>query len=256
MTLRLPKRLIFCTLAYCCFHSAPAWAWEVAKSQPLFGDSAIRFIRKEIKQDEHIVEMHLLVFKSPEYTLAVVDDESSTLDLPSAVKARGGVAGVNGGYFHPDHSPLGLVIKDGILVHDFEQAKLLSGVIAVTPRAVSLLRAQQYRPSMKLRQALQAGPFLVDQGKVTTGLNATRNAARTVILSDGGSQCGLLLCRSVTLAEMAEILVAPGVINEIRIQRALNLDGGSSSGMWVRDAAFSSTPWKPVRNYLTVIKGR
>jgi uncharacterized protein YigE (DUF2233 family) len=172
------------------------------------------------------------------------------------MEAEGCQAGVNGGYFHPDRTPLGLVISDGKLLHGFERARLLSGLVVVTRSGqISLLRAAAYKPAPNIWQALQAGPFLVDGGKPVVGLNSKTRAERTAVLSDNAGLFALLKCGSVTLAELAEILSNPKVISELRVRRALNLDGGSSSGMWVRGEAraFYHPELKTVRNYLAVV---
>jgi hypothetical protein len=61
----------------------------------------------------------------------------------------------------------------------------------------------------------------------------------------------------VTLAELAESLASPGALTGWRVDRAINLDGGSSTGFFfdrgVGDAAITLNPWKRVRNLLCVI---
>src|SRR5271170_2908367 len=58
------------------------------------------------------VEMHAVFFNVKQCTLLVVDDAPGTATLDAAMRARGCLAGVNGGYFNPDRTPLGLVISD------------------------------------------------------------------------------------------------------------------------------------------------
>ena len=166
------------------------------------------------------------------------------------------LAGVNGGYFHPDRTPLGLVISYGKVLHGFERARLLSGVLLVTRTRISLLRSAEYKPQADIRQALQAGPFLVDHGKIVAGLNADSRADRTAVLGDNAGRFALVLCRDVTLAELALVLSDERIISELKVNRALNLDGGSSSGMWVRDEPrpFYRPELKSVRNYLAVVE--
>jgi uncharacterized protein YigE (DUF2233 family) len=165
------------------------------------------------------------------------------------------VAGTNGGYFHPDRTPLGLLVCDGRQVHPLERAKLLSGLATVTTRGVSLQRVAEFRGSRAARQALQAGPFLVDGGKAVAGLNATKSARRTAILSDGRGGIALLISTSTTLAELAQILATPGMVPGLKVVRALNLDGGSSTGIWIRQpgGAYCERPFKSVRNYVGIV---
>jgi exopolysaccharide biosynthesis protein len=85
-------------------------------------------------------------------------------------------------------------------------------------------------------------------------LNATKTAARTVVFQDAKGRAGFLICKSVTLAEMADLLATPALFPEGKIVRALNLDGGSSTALLVRgDPPFYQREWKSVRNYLAIV---
>lgn len=197
--------------------------------------------------------MRFVLFDSKKCLLKTIDNPGGD-DLAAAMERTGCLAGVNGNYFHADGTPLGLVICDGKTLHSLERAKLLSGVLTVTRDRISLLRTAEYQPDPKIAQALQAGPFLVDHGGPVPGLNDTRRAERTVMLSDGHGRCALLVCCGpVTLTGMSRILSSPGVISEMRVVRALNLDGGSSTALWVREPPFYRREFKTVRNFLGVV---
>lgn len=194
------------------------------------------------------LELHLVLANPKTHSLKVVDNPGQ--GLAAAMDTRGCVAGVNGGYFHADNTPLGLVVADGQRIHPLERAKLLSGLMVVNASGkVSLLRTGEFKSTP--RQALQAGPFLVDRSKPVAGLNATKRATRTVVFTDDKGRFGLLVCDPVTLAEMARILTSPEVAAETRIVRALNLDGGTSSALWV-EGKLVVRNLKPVRNYLAL----
>lgn len=202
------------------------------------------------------VTLHVVLFDLKKCTLTVVDNPDGSETLGDAMKKRGALAGVNGGYFHPDRKPLGLVISDASIVHPIERAKLLSGYVIVMDGEPILLRFSEF-PTNRLnlpQQALQAGPFLVDRGRAVPGLNAARAAERTVALADTGGIRALLVSGPVTLAEMSQILVTAPVLPGSTIRRALNLDGGSSTGMWIKaePEPFYLREGKDVRNYLAV----
>jgi len=142
-------------------------------------------------------------------------------------------------------------------LHPFERAKLLSGIVAADRTRIALLRVAEMKTFSQPREALQAGPFLIDKGGVVPGLNSRRSAARTVVFTDTAGHCGLLVCRHATLAETAEILLAVRFASGAKIRRALNLDGGSSTGLWVRsEPEFYLREGKEVRNYLGVVSLR
>ena len=241
--------LCFFTLA------SPRADWTLQSSTRIETASpAITLVRKTVTGDRD-VEIHIVFFDIRKCDLRVIDQPGESGDLEAAMLANKCLAGVNGNYFHPDHTSLGLVISDGVGVHALERAKLLSGLLVSRPGHFSLLRFAEFTPEKSITQALQAGPFFIDKGGPVPGLEATRVADRTVILSDGKNLGAFLVCRSATLAETAAILATPGIITEMHITRALNLDGGSSAGLWV-DALpkpLYISELKSVRNYLALM---
>lgn len=227
-------------------------AWTFSNAEPLAAPAGISFARVSASDGERHAELHIVSFQPKAHTFAVMDNPDGAFDLGSASAKRGVLAAVNGGYFHPDRTPLGLVVRQGVTIHPLERAKLLSGIVVVKKDRIALLRAAEFRASKDVREALQAGPFLVDGGKPVAGLNDTRGAARTVVFADASGNFGLLTCKSATLAETGSILAA---LPTVKITRALNLDGGSSTALWVkRDGVpFYSREWKGVRNYLAIL---
>jgi hypothetical protein len=59
----------------------------------------------------------------------------------------------------------------------------------------------------------------------------------------------------VSLSELAKILATTRLAEDFRIERAINLDGGSSSAFWVareNGSAFSIPEQKTVRDFVGV----
>ena len=229
--------------------------WIFSNAETLAAPAGIDFIRRPASDGKRSVELHVVTFRAKAHTFAVMDNPDGAFDLGNASAKRGALAAVNGGYFHPDRTPLGLVVRQGATLHPLERAKLLSGLVVVKKDRIALLRTGEFRASPDVREALQAGPFLVEAGKAVAGLNDTRSAARTVVFADGAGRFGVLTCKSATLAETARILATQGLLPEGKITRALNLDGGSSTALWVKrePSPFYSREWKGVRNYLAIV---
>jgi hypothetical protein len=75
-----------------------------------------------------------------------------------------------------------------------------------------------------------------------------------VVFTDAAGRCGFVVCKSVTLAEMAAILVSADIFPRGKITRALNLDGGSSTGLWVKgEPPVYLREGKEVRNFLALV---
>lgn len=201
--------------------------------------------------DEATVELALFSQKSA--TLRVIDNPTGQLDLAAVMEREHGLAGVNGGYFDPADKPVGLLISDGKMIAPLRKARLLSGIAVVSEGRVQLLRVAEY--SKKAVAALQCGPFLVDRAQPVPGLDDTRSARRTFIAIAGSDRAMIGFCSAVTLAQLAKIIGKPGLASDLKVQRALNLDGGSSSAFWLAGdrGVFSIPEQKTVRDFVGVV---
>jgi uncharacterized protein YigE (DUF2233 family) len=178
--------------------------------------------------------------------------------VQEAVSKFDAFAGVNGGYFQPDLTPVGLLISEGKLIHPLERAKLLSGVFFVRKQKPNLVRVQHFSDTTGVSDAIQCGPFLVEKGSIVAGLSRGRSAPRTFVFPTRSNYWGVGICRSVTLAELAEVLTVTDLLPNGPIVTALNLDGGSSTGFYLArgDQSISSPEWTTVGNYLLLSQAR
>ncbi|WP_245969790.1 phosphodiester glycosidase family protein [Thiocapsa rosea] len=207
------------------------------------------------------ITAHLAFFTSRAFRLEVIDlgadPEPAYPTLEAAFRAVGCVAGVNGGFFHPDWQPSGLVISKGRRINRFETAKLLSGVIYNDDRGIHLVRRGRFQDHKGINALLQTGPYLVEDGRPVRGLSASDPRRRTFIATDwrGHWVIGASMS-SLTLAELGAILASPDAMTPWRVDRAINLDGGSSTGFYFDRSAGQAPvtlhPWKRVRNLLGI----
>lgn len=211
--------------------------------------------------DGRQVTAHLAFFASRAFRLEVVDlgsgPEASFPTLGDAFRTKGCVAGVNGGFFHPDWRPAGLVISEGRRINRFENAKLLSGVVYSDGEGIQLVRRAQFQDHPGITALLQTGPYLVEGGQTVRGLSTSESRRRTFIATDGRGRWVLGATLSpLTLAELAECLASPGALTHWRTDRAINLDGGSSTGFFfdqgAGEAPVTLHPLKRVRNLLGI----
>lgn len=231
--------------------------WTVASTESEFSTGRLaehRHIEASSATGERAA-LDLAIFSTKTATLRVIDIPVANTDLEAVMRRESCVAGVNGGYFDPQYTPVGLLVSDGRIVAPQQKARLLSGVVSVVKGHVLLQRASEFSLKMKPTAARQCGPFLIDDGKAVPGLNQGRVARRTFIATLSGERAAIGYCSHVTLAELANLLVAPSVVSGAKVQRALNMDGGSSSGFWFAGEreAFSIAEQKTVRDYLAVV---
>lgn len=196
-------------------------------------------------------ELDLAIFLNKDAALRVIDDAEADDGLAATMQKENCIAGVNGGYFDPNYAPVGLLVSDGRVVTPLQKAKLLSGVVSVVKGRVRVERVASFSMKAKPSAARQCGPFLVENGKAVANLNNSRAARRTFVASLGGDRAAVGYCSSVTLAELADLLAAPA----LQTQRALNMDGGSSSGFWFagENGVVYRREGKTVRDYIAVM---
>jgi exopolysaccharide biosynthesis protein len=240
------------------FSTAKAqWTQISSESEPSSAKGAEhRYIVMEDSGNGDRASLELAIFSTKSCRLAVVDRSTEPrLDLEEVMANGNFVAAVNGGYFDPEYRPIGLLIVDGKTVAPLQKARLLTGVLSSAAKKVQISRVSEFSMSQKPDAAVECGPMIVDAGKAVHGLESTKNARRTFAAVAVGDKAAIGFCSDVTLADLSDIL-AGVVIPGFKIQRAINLDGGSSSAFWFKRAngsAFSIGEQKPVRDFVAVV---
>jgi len=154
---------------------------------------------------------------------------------------------VNAGYFTEDHHATGLVISDS--VRSGKSYTGFGGMFAVQGDRVQVrwLVARPYNPAEPLSQAVQAFPMLVHSGgKPGVTEDDGSLARRTVVGQDRRGRIVFLVSPDLffTLKNLSAFLVA----SDLELDTALNLDGGTSSGLMLagRDGPTGVDSWVKV----------
>ncbi len=140
---------------------------------------------------------------------------------------------INGGYFDQQHSTTGLVVSNGQTFGTSYQG--FGGMLAVDSQGYVQLRylsQHPYDPNEGLQQATQSAPMLILPGGKRADFDADASSSRrSVVAMD--KQGRLLFIASPSMAfsldELADLLAT----SDLSINVALNLDGGSSTGLYV-----------------------
>jgi len=166
-------------------------------------------------------------------TLSVAYQPTQPLSMGEWMQQEHATAILNGGYFDDQNSATGLVVSDG---QSFGSSYTgFGGMLSVNSNGHISLRSlsqQPYDPSNEqLRQATQSSPMLVSGGKATQFNANAASSRRSVVAMD--KQGRLLFIASpgtaFSLGELEDLLVS----SDLSIDRALNLDGGASTGLYV-----------------------
>jgi uncharacterized protein YigE (DUF2233 family) len=206
-----------------------------------------------------VVQVWLTTFSADRHALRVIDNTARDQpyrygDLAQAMRGEGGVAGCNGGFF--DRSPFvpsGYLISDGRASGVFNPTSWMKGLLVVRKDVLSLESTDGFKPGdAEVTQLLQSGPWLVRGGLAEKDNNATLQAARTFVGTDGNGGWFIGVTDDCTLQELADFLAGGEIRTAVHVRDALNLDGGPSTGLWVKDVRFYQREKWTVQNYLGV----
>jgi len=231
--------------------------WNVLSvaSEPGRAGVERRHIVVENKGADQRADLDLAIFSGKSCTLRVIDNPDGQT-LAAVMKREKCVCGVNGGYFDTNFEPIGLRIVNKKMVAPLRRARLITGVLLASSHGVQIVRAREFSPRQKIVAAIQCGPFLVDASQRVRGLNDSQRARRTFAATTTNERALVGVCSEVSLAELATILGTTSMVADSKIERAMNLDGGSSSAFWFapeNGSAFSISEQKPVRDFVAVV---
>ena len=231
--------------------------WTIASAQSEAGSAGVvhRHVVLENAADGGHVTFEFAIFSAKSCALRIIDNPEGER-LASIMKREKYVCGVNGGYFDEDFKPIGLRIVNSQMLMPLKSARLITGVLFASPHGVQIVRAREFSQRQKIETAIQCGPFLVDRSQRVGGLNNSQQARRTFAATVMNERVLLGVCSEVSLADLAAILATTQIAADLKIQRALNLDGGSSSAFWFareNGSAFSIPEQKSVRDFVAVV---
>lgn len=143
---------------------------------------------------------------------------------------------VNGGFFTAENIATGAIVVNGQASGTSYQD--FGGMLAITAEGPSLrwLPEQPFNPAEGLAAGLQSFPMLVlPGGQLGYPDEDGARDRRTVIAQDGNGRMLFIiaLSGSFTLHRMSRFLIE----SDLNIDRALNLDGGTSTGLILSDPA-------------------
>ena len=198
-----------------------------------------------------------VTFDRRNYFLKVIDQKEGpgTEFTGAEFAGQGSLAAINGGFFNPDGSPLGLVITDGQSRGAFNSHSFL-GTGIIDGENTILSHRKSYQKSSEL---LQSGPRLVWDQERLTGLSKSKERPRSFVIWDGNNHFGIGHADRATLQGLANNLQAQP-FEGFHIKYAINLDGGTSCDLWVSTQipgggfTKSSLFRKKARNYLALRK--
>jgi exopolysaccharide biosynthesis protein len=223
--------------------SQPAWTIvkeEISQTSHL----SVRVIMRKVKRRDES-QIKALIFDEKDCELRIISqtDRATAKPLSEILASTKAVGGTNGGYFQPkDLTPSGLEIALGKQTGSFIDDNSDYGSLAVSGGKGRLLWQREAGDLSRYDGLIQCSPKLVDQGRSNLGNNDANDhrAMRTFLATDGSGKWLLGVCSWIKLNELASLLATPEIFPELKIVRALNLDGGPSTGLWWKDTKGAS----------------
>lgn len=144
---------------------------------------------------------------------------------------------INANFFGRDLKPLGLVISNSSQLHPIQLGgRTLTGVFTRSKDGDKIIHRDKFQISKEMTQAIQAGPRLIEDGQPIS-IPEDAPTRRSAIAIDSAGRILLFASKDrfpgLSLKDLQEILMR----RELQIKDALNLDGGSSSQLYVSPSA-------------------
>lgn len=184
-------------------------------------------------------------------------------------KLTGAAVVANASYFDENGRPLGFFLSGGkvynrrILFRGRNEALHLGAVFFVREGTEAMgIASREVFEAGGAREAFQAGPYLVREGRPVMGIERYREywrpARRTVLAFEGDGHLLVLVSepegRGLSWCEFQSVLSRPGVQGGLGVAEAMNLDGGSSSQLLVQAAGYrGETAGRSVPAFLLLV---
>lgn len=212
--------------------------------------------------DAHVVRVDL---SQPQLQIIATAESERGLTVTEFASRTGAIVAINGDYFDPGSKPIGLAMGDGRVWAAPTESIRRQEVVGVGGRRVQIFpRKEPLRaPEPWMTGAVSGWPAVVEgcepvdrlpgsdhftlapHPRTAVGLSADRQILYLVV-ADGRRE-GV---PGLTLPELARLM------DDLGACTAVNLDGGGSSAMWVRDRIVnqpSDLIERPVANHLAVV---
>lgn len=170
---------------------------------------------------------------------------------------------ISGGLYTKESTPIGLFISEGKELKSKIRDTFYNGIFSLNYEGYAVISYHEvtssaYREAKNARIAIQSGPTLLINSAILPFEDRNSEEARRVVLGITDSQKivfmvfykGESVFMGPTLSILANLVLAAGTQMGIKIEDALNLDGGSASSIITENLYLSELT--PVGSYFCV----
>jgi uncharacterized protein YigE (DUF2233 family) len=186
--------------------------------------------RADLEKPSAPGSVHLLLINPSKFRLSVATAGQfglSSADAKTYAEKSGAVAAINGGFFTPDYKPLGLIVNNGKTDNAIKWVSWWH-VFQVTDGRAQVVTKPEFLLTPGTEMAIEAGPRLLVAGEPPATLKPS-SAERSAI---GVTANGMIIIAATEAAPLGMKEFA-GILKDAGCQDALNLDGGSSTQIYV-----------------------
>ncbi len=184
------------------------------------------------------------------YAVSIAYHPGAPQPLADWQAETGALLVVNGGFFTPEYLATGRIVVDGQASGASYEG--FGGMLAISEAGVEVraLAERPYSPDEPLRYALQTFPMLVRDGAAAYSDEDGQAARRTAVGMDGNGRLLFIFAPlgRFSLTEFSQFLAG----DEWGLVSALNLDGGTSTGLLLADPPLSIPAFVPLPAVIVV----
>lgn len=185
------------------------------------------------------VQIHLLKVDLNKFRVQPVlaaDYGSKVLSSKNMVKQSKALAVINANFFDKQNIPLGLVLKNGKIKNPFHKTNWWASLL-IKGNHARISKVFYPKHVKGYGSGVQAGPRLVISGKVPRLKN--KSSPKSAVGIDRQGKLILIATEgSLPIQDLANILAKPSSKGGVGLKNVLNLDGGSSSQLYVKVGDF------------------
>lgn len=185
------------------------------------------------KEDGTKVKIYLVKINPEIFNLEIYYGNNEGITIEDIKKGKDVEGAINCGFFQDPFLPVGLLISGGKTINPLDTYWEHTGVFYITtdPSDPLGICTKDVFYDTDVTEAVQSFPLLVWDGEPYVKYRDEDEAARSAVALDGEGKIILIATEEgITLYEFSRVLSNP----EWNLKRALNLDGGSSTQMYLK----------------------
>lgn len=197
-------------------------------------DTGIDLAELDYKRWMNPGKIYGIKISSP-HKLKILTDTSKSTTLDNLKRKYKPTVLINGSFFDENFNPVGLLKINNKTIKKINKVGS-SGILAINDQKVSIFHKKDYIAlNNNFSELMQNGPILVDDlGKSGIYSNDQVYSLRTAVCINEENNPILIVTNknaSMSLWELSQLLIKPEKKGGFNCKKAINLDGGSSTGM-------------------------